>query len=66
MDHDSYLDCSNVFDNLADKDILDAIANSPDAVQGELSKKTTRLILKVVKRAKSISPQHKQLIINSF
>ena len=66
LDHDSYLDCSNVFDNFSDKDILDAIASSPDAVQGELSKKTTRLILKVVKGAKSISPRHKQLIINSF
>ena len=66
LDHDSYVNCSEVIDYLTDREIREQISADVSRVKGELSASTKRKIVRVVQEAKTISPRHKRLIVDSL
>ena len=65
LDHNSYIDCSNViyFDKTYVKTQL---LTNLNRIKGDLDLKTRNEIISVVDNAKTVSPKHKLLIINAL
>jgi hypothetical protein len=66
LDHDSFIDCSNVIDSIDGLEIINQIGKDLSRLKGELNKATKILIIAAVQTAKTVSPYHKKLIIGAL
>jgi len=64
--HDSYINCSNVVDYFDYSEIRAQLVNDVGRIRGELSPIATRDVIQVVRAARTISPHHKKLIVQSL
>jgi len=66
LDHDSYINCSQVVDVLTEAEILHQISTDIRRIQGELTERTKRAIIRVVGSAKTIDKRTKRRIIHAL
>jgi len=66
LDHDSFINCSEVYDSLESSEIINQIYLELGRIKGELSVTTKRQIIAVVRDAKTVSANHKRLIIDAL
>ena len=66
LSHDSFIDCSKVIDRFDCSAIRSQLVNDIGRIKGELDRDTKREIIQVVQLARTISPHHKRLIIESL
>ena len=66
LDHDSYIECSNVIDEFADEDVLDQIISDISRVKGTLNPRTIQDVQRIVRQARTISPFHARIILSSL
>jgi hypothetical protein len=65
LDHYSFVNCSEVIE-LLEEEIRGQILADVGRIRGELNATTKREIIRVVQSARTISPRHKKLIIDSL
>ena len=66
LDHDTYVNSSKVIDFFDQDEIRDQLLADTSRVKGELQNVTKDAIISAVSGAKTISPHHKKLIIDSL
>ena len=66
LEHDSFINCSEVIDAFDETDIKNQLLSDLGRIKGELNVDTKQAIIQVVQKAKTISKQHKTLIINAL
>lgn len=66
LSHDSFIDCSRVIDHFDCSAIRDQLVNDIGRIKGELHRDTRREIIQVVQVARTVSPHHKRLIVQSL
>jgi hypothetical protein len=66
LDHDSFINCGEVVNYFDRQAIYDQLLNDTGRIKGELNEATKNQMISVVKRARLISPRHKQVIINAL
>ncbi len=62
LEHDSFADCSRIFDKMSEDDFVKQIVDDTDCVRGELPQVTRRQIVEAVSRATTVSKSQKKLI----
>lgn len=66
LEHDSYVDCSQVIDSVAEAEIRTQVLADLGRIRGELNANTKQQIIQVVRGARTIPERYKTLIINSL
>ena len=66
LDHDSYLDCSTVRNELTLEEMREQLSADLTFYRGDLDEATRQTIVRVVGLAPTIAPLHKNLIITSL
>jgi hypothetical protein len=66
LDHDSYLDCSEVQDESGYEEMALHLASKPSDHKGMLDQRDIQKVLEKVREAKTISDYDKSLIADSF
>lgn len=66
LDHDSYIDCSRVIDDLDYQEIKRQLGEDVTRIKGELDANTKALITQAVAAAVTISEHHKRLITQAL
>jgi hypothetical protein len=66
LDHDSFVDCAKVIDYFDESEIRQQVLDDVGRIKGELNTATRKAIIKAVHNAKSITPRHKRLIVDSL
>lgn len=66
LDHDSYIDCSQVIDVFDEDEIRQQLLGELSRIKGQLTQMTRREIIRVVQSARTISAHHKRLIIEAL
>ena len=66
LDHDSYIDCSNVRAELSNGELVEQIRADVSRVKGELTASIRAEIVRVIQGAKTVSRRHKQLIADAL
>ena len=66
LDHDSYASCDRARNEMSFDEIFEQVENDINLIMGELTKSTTKEIIKVVKYSTTISKSHKESIITSL
>ena len=64
--HDSYIDCSNVIENLELATITSQMVNDTNCIKGELNADTCSQIVAAVQAAKTITRKHKRVIVGAL
>lgn len=64
--HDSVLNCGEVIDRFSEDQVRDQVLADMSRISGELSESTKKEIIRVVRGARTISPRHKGLIVESL
>lgn len=62
LQKDSYLDCSIAWYTLTRSQIEEQLYNDRSRAKGEIHKKHAKEVIKVMQKAKAISPKHKNVI----
>lgn len=62
LDHDSWLDCSTVYDNFEIGEIEEALVSKIELIKGFISKQTVEAILDLIMDADSLEPRHMNAI----
>lgn len=63
LDHESYIDCGNVWVNrISKEEIIEQVHKDPKRDCGDISKDHKNEIIRLTKMSKSISPVHKRII----
>ena len=63
LDHESYLDCSDLIDGMRESDIVAQLIADPSRVCGKLTDETKRQLISIVRRARTLSKFHKDKIL---
>lgn len=66
LDHDSYINCSRVIDNISETEIIEQVIKDTGRIKGELTEETTQEIIQVVTTAKTLNTHIKRLIIQAL
>ncbi len=66
LDHDSYINCSEVIDSFDEDEIRQQILGELSRLKGKLTQVTKREIIRVVRGARTISRRNKKLIIRAL
>ncbi len=62
LDHDSYVDCTNVIDSINEDAIIDQLATNVGRLKGTPNANSMSEMAEIVQRAKTIIPRHKLAI----
>lgn len=63
LDHDSYVDCSNVRDDFSYADLMKQLSADTRRIKGELSAASKAAIAAVTQQARTINRIHKRMIV---
>ena len=63
LDHDSFVNCSEVIDSMSSSNLLDQLVADPARIRGEVSAPARSRIVEAVRKARTISPLHKGRIL---
>jgi len=66
LDHDSYVDCSNVVTAFNEDDLERQVIRDVGRIKGELTITSKEEIIQAVQNARTISKRHKGLIIDAL
>jgi hypothetical protein len=66
LDHDSYINCSRVIDEIPEKEIKRQIGTDLSRIKRELTKTTKQEVIRAVRTAKTISRYVKSVIIQAL
>lgn len=63
LDHDSFVNCSEVIDSMSSSDLLGQLVVDPARIKGEVSAPARSRIVGAVRTARTVSPLHKGRIL---
>jgi len=66
LKHDSYINCAKVIKHFDRQLIEEQLLDDLNRIKGELKPDTRNEIIRAVDNAKTISPKHKELIMNAL
>ena len=66
LDHDSYINCSRIIDDISEEEIKRQIGKDLSRIKGELTETTKQEVVQVVSTAKTINRHVKSVIIQAL
>ncbi len=66
FEHDSFVDCSNVIEDLSESEIIRQLGEDAARIKGQLNKSDLSSVIEIVQAARTISPINKEIIISSL
>jgi len=66
LSHDSFMDCSEVINRFGEEAIINQILSDVGRIKGKISRAMKREVVAVVKKARTITPADKELIIQAL
>lgn len=66
LDHDSYVDCSRVWDEFMFDEIKQALISDPGRILGHINSRSAGTIMTVVDDSSTLEPRQKELVISTL